>query len=683
MNNRLIKTISLASLLHDIPTLLKETSVEQNIFFKGLSYWFQDAFISEFLENSFFRTIKSGNDVNEMRLISEIICEAENLSLGTAVVLPGSLSPVKSFFSCFDTTDIAYSVPDCFFHANELSDDVLLDAKSSKKDILFAPSYQLTAFIDEFSELCRNTPSPRINMVLYLIEKYFWSITLAHHGNDFNYSVFDHAKQTCALAGALYIYLQENHREIFISKNLSIIQDKIHNPTAPYFLCLNLQVSSFESASYEITRYILRIAIHSVLALYELHTPSVFFQSELSAIVLLPNVAVQNIYTVLKKLNARLIDTPVMSAYYITWNTKELRGSDLCQHFSSNRSVVDVIKPEACGLESAFSLYENGILQKNYKKYFGPETCLSSEKNTHPEMNSSHGIQWCPLCSSESKDSLLPISITPDDSRFSLPAAQPGICYFDTPVQTVSELIPLLRQTDCVFSNTFFRTDTHSPKTAKAILKLLLPDPAQCFREYVNLSQLHNYYTITSYFLRYGLMKLIEINDTASCLRCANNELEFAFSPILSLSLFSELFRTINTLMPYQLLPVHLYIYTTESYSNMSAFISLAEHKSTVFVFDSALSFSQFEALCALNSDLNVLFNACTDYEKQDILSYCNRFIHTESYLLKIPDSIYAFTEKLFSCENPLLTARWFYYSIHFIHAEGDQSGEYKNAIQI
>lgn len=336
--------IAITGLLHDIPHILHQLDIAQDIDRLTPAVWADVKSLLTYTSKHHLQKDLDGKQLNDEHILAELIGEAENISLAKIIDSPGSVSPLKSIMYGLQVSH--EETADRFFHASELSDSVMLDLKRSKKEVYFAPSYLITAFFDDLEQVAAREGAAHIDTLYFMLRKYFWSFTLQHHGDDFMFSCFDHAKMTAALACCLYLYLQEHHKNIFISQNISIIRETIRDFTEPRFFFLKLSINYLQNnikPSHLLKqRVVLLKATRAILELYGLYECNVMYTSSCCSVILLPNLNRNRLHDLIRQINDRIF-TQFGFEHTISVSEEISRKSDFFSHVSSHRTVAQLL----------------------------------------------------------------------------------------------------------------------------------------------------------------------------------------------------------------------------------------------------------------------------------------------------------------------------------------------------
>lgn len=538
--NEIFNKFALTALLHDIPHVIKSLNLQndtENIF---CSNFFKDPLDFGFVFKKHTRKDLDNSHINEIRILAEIIAESENLSLAKNIDSKGELSPLKSIFSVMRDKTSNKTVHDKFFHASEMSDDILVGTKSSKKDLYFSPSYQTSSFLDELNSLLQKQPLSSVNTVCYLLKKYFWAITLSHHGDDFFFSLYDHLKMTCAISCCLYMFLEKNHKNILLSKNIDLVREKILDLSEPRFSLVKIELQTRnKSASTQkfLSKNILLWASHKVIEKYNLNITTLFYINDRYSILLLPNISPDLILQILNDLNIILFKNHDRS-FSLTYTETLLKGNDITDHFSSHQNISDILWNHVLPKQNLSQNFDNDFLNENFDDLFGPtkttlkkNICLSCKTDiTTPN------LPYCkkcnPLFNNEIKLFIKYQNKNTDQTDY-LPINEPkhdgknksGILYTFATSGKFLNKEAIDKNLDFGFFPDVYTPEDKKQNKIKLLLKTIAINPKEHIDSYNNISQLHSYMSLSDIIMQFGIAKIIKKQNNTDVLYSQNSEL--------------------------------------------------------------------------------------------------------------------------------------------------------------
>ncbi len=642
--NEIFNKFALTALLHDIPHVIKSLNLQndtENIF---CSNCFKDPLDFSFVFKKHTRKDLDNSNVTEIRILAEIIAESENLSLAKNIDSKGELSPLKSIFSSMREKISNRTVHDKFFHASEMSDDILLDTKSSKKDLYFSPSYQTSSFLDELNSLIQKQPVPSINSVYYLIKKYFWAITLSHHGDDFCFSLYDHLKMTCAISCCLYMFLEKNHKNILLSKNIDLVREKILDLSEPRYSLIKIELQTKDKSTFTqkfLSKSILLWASHKVIEKYNLNITTLFYINDKYSILLLPNISPNLILQTLNNLNKILFNNHDRS-FSLTYTTTLLKGNDITDHFSSHKNISDILWNHILPKQNLSQNPDNDFLNDHFDDLFGPmkatvknNICFSCKTDiTDTE------LPYCkkcnPLFNNEIK-LLFEYQNKNIDQTDYLPINQQkqqdvenktGILYTFTTSGKFLNKETINKNLDFGFFPDTYTSEDKKQNKIKLLLKTVATNPKEHIDSYNNISQLHSYMSLTDIIMQFGIAKIIIKQNNTDVLYSQNSEL------LISADIFS-LHSIVNSIHEslegyFQQCPtINLYarLITPDDSLTDLAKLDTKNRDDIFFLFNHGLTWNMALDLFKTSEKFLKTFNESPETTRKNIIKllHCNR----------------------------------------------------------
>lgn len=673
MADELLDVLAFTALLHDIPYIIEAGAPtgEKNI--PVCRSWITQKSIIDFVCRYHIQKDLDKLGIDEKRVIAELVSEAENMSLAKVIDNRGDVSPVKSIFSHLNGSGTGGSASETFFHANEFSDDVLLETKRAKKDLYFDPSYLVMSFLDELTGLfAQQSDAPSINSVYYLIKKYFWSVTLVHHGNDFCFSLFDHAKITSALACCLYLYLRETQKTVFVSRNINFIRGKMHDPTEPQFVFLKISFSheNYFTSPHEIVlrKSILLWAAHRLLTEFKLYESSIFHINHRYALILLPNLYRDTVINCMERINKTLFQYFRHSLLLAT-ESMHLKGNDVYAHFSSRNNFAGLLFDELVPAPHKKLALTRNLSQDTYADFFGPQKVQDSG-NDSPDLSVVHSPLWTtsmtgdslnwglfiPRTSGPATDTALPRFFTIEELSS---LDNPGIVYLYTMQKGELRNTLAQKKIETGFLLDYCAFSESRPAGPYVTLKLILKNPVKSLHTYPDMSQIHSYLSMTEILLNRGLAKILRTQSDITVLSINNTEIIFSFNPDTIQSAFEKICEFVTKQfgsIPY--IKVYLQFHTGSSHGHFIKY-TINTDENLVFIYDSVLNFEKAKELFEKTGHVVHFMENYSSLEKEESIQFLKRMVRDNLQ----HNGEYTHAQQLYqeinSFYNPNLISRW------------------------
>jgi len=638
MTFKFIQQISYLSLIHDIYYIVNsiDLNYDKNIFFNTTS--FNNVKNFDIILKNLTKNKLDSLPLNETRIIGELIFEAEKISLASEINATGELSPLKSIFNLSESHDY-------FFNASEISDNILLGTKKSKKDLYFTPSYLISSFIDEFQTLAEKSTDLPINTLYFLIKKYFWSISLTHHGEDFSYSVSSHAKMTCAIACALYQYLSKHHNNIFISQNINVIREILQNPTEPRFLFVKLACENKNDYKNIFSKHLLLWASHIIIRKFNLFTPSIFQATNDYSILILPNIDKNKLIKIISDLNNHIF-TEISEHVHLSALFFDARKNDICPHFSSSRKTSSFIFND---IINSTPKTDTSFLDSHYDHFFTPQPQKKPEeqKNFKPEKNT--------------KRFTIPLSTEPIKTFYYSDSDQnktsdTGFEYFFTPGLTSTELE--------ISNNGYLLDSIYGNETElypEITISLTVCNPEPSLPYYPNISLINTLFDLTELITQMGIKNILKKSD-CTILKASNNAISFCANPLYLKKILNEIYDYYSSIIgscKYVSLSARI---KTEPYEN-NEYVKLntMSKKKLIFIFNNFLKWDEVFELFDQAKFLSNFYQRCNNTEKQSFINFVkntlkNKFFNVSQLLNSIDDK--DAYEYFINVNNPFLLTK-------------------------
>lgn len=213
-----IKTrILLASFFHDIGKFQQRgIALEKRLkhqeyssaFVNGL---FNDQMINTMVRNHHVEDIRSTNLTNEKRILSELVCEADNLA--SAERKPDlSVKSQQPLESIFTKVDFGKNDRITFFQniSNIIFDSYEFPVKKETirtEDLLS----RYAGWWNEYFEEIKNANPKEIETLINISKKYLWCIPSSSYKTRSDVSLFEHSKITAAIAICMYNFLKQKY----------------------------------------------------------------------------------------------------------------------------------------------------------------------------------------------------------------------------------------------------------------------------------------------------------------------------------------------------------------------------------------------------------------------------------------------------------------------------------------
>ena len=606
MSTETIQQISYLSLIHDIYYIVNsiDLNYDKNIFFNTTC--FDDVKKFDFLLKIFTKKNLDNLPLNEARIIGELISEAEQISLACDITEKGELSPLKSIFSLSAGHDY-------FFNASEISENILLGTKKSKKDLYFAPSYLVSSFIDEFEALSKSTAF-QINTLYFLIKKYFWSISLAHHGEDFSFSVYTHAKMTCAIACALYQYLNEHHNNIFISQNINMIRETLQNPTEPRFLFLKLSCEQKTNVKKISIRHLLLWASHIIINRFHLYTPSIFHVTEEYSILILPNTNNKQLTDIITEIKDYIF-TELSPDIHFSTSSFTLRKNDISPHFSSSHKISSLIFDN---IITTVPTTDTLFFEKNYDYYFTPQTPYDNKKDMAIKLPEK--INFLNIPTSTEKISMLNYDEIKQDKN-----STGNFRYlFNTDFS-------LAKYNNCGFLlDTICNNETES--LPKITINIAVSNPESNLPYYPSISLIGTLFDLTELITQLGIKNILKKSDSRIS-KSSGNTISFSADPLSLRKILNEIYHYyISIIGNCDTVSISAYIQTEPFEKNNYVKLDIQEKQNLVFIFDNFLEWDQIFELFEQAEFLTNFYETCDNEEKKAFIAFLKNTIKTKYF---------------------------------------------------
>lgn len=609
--NEILTDIALISLLHDIPHIIQQAQIpappEKNIIF--YDRWTNRPDFYDFIFKYHTHKDLDNHDIDEKRIYAELIASSENLSLAKKIDCKGELSPLKSVYSVIKNKPALTSHIEAFFHASEMSDAILLDSQRSKKDLYFAPSYIISSFIEDINRLFSLSEFPKVNTLFYLIKKYFWSMALSHHGDDFCYSVFDHAKITCAIACSLYQYLRVNHKNVLISRNINFIREKMSDPVEPRMQLLKINLITDQpkpdsNAAKLIKRNILISVSHKILDAFQLFEPNIIYAGNEYSLVLLPNLNMDKIIRQIEDLNLILYEN-YRGLYQVSFNSQILKENDITAHFSSCRNLAGMLWNEILPSTDLNPPFAQGFHINEYDRFFGPYKTDCDKKSC-----SFCGILFenssdCPVCGKifsqkDVSESVLFIekkNCGNELFRF-IPCNElskidtDGTAYFLSGQGNFIKDSIFRQKIDSGFMPGKVLTETKFNHRIR--IKISARNPENHMNIYPSFSFIHSYLSMIEIFLPFYFEKLANTYNDIEILSSISSETVFTFDLSNLYLLIKNIFHDVeNFLRDCPTVSAYVFFETDDNLKNDIVKFDLRNKNNLFFIFDKSINWVQ------------------------------------------------------------------------------------------
>ncbi len=659
-----IESIALSALMHDIPHIMRQLEMENDITRLIPSSWKQVENLFSFLSNNHLQADLTNSALNESKIFTEIVSEAESISLAKTVDNNGIVSPLKSIFFGIHSSDD--NISDRFFHASELSEAVLLDTKRSKKDIYFAPSYLITSFLDDIERTANHTNRPCIDTLYYIIRKYFWAITLTHHGNEFMFSYFDHAKITAAVACCLFVYLQHQHKHIFISQNSRVVRDTIQDYSEPRFLLIKLSSSNLHNNINVLhnikKRSILMRACKNILALYGLYDFCILQATISSAIVITPNLDQDKLQSTLRDVNTEIFNRYGFESV-INYQCEPIRKSDIVPHFSSSCNAADLLFRNI-NLNQSCMKQDFKFCANHYDQLF--EAVKEDDNtNTNNQIDTNSYDHPALLFTDNPIDSDKPFF-----SRIDLKKKPTEIAdHHSTSYQlgTTGNFLSNINDFPATYDRAFWldsydmQDEIHYPLV---ILRLQTDNPAPYLPAYPDLSHLNTYFSLGEILLQTGIgLYLNKRPETTVYWGCAN---ELCFHATLEYipKTLKKIYDFISEHIPAQPATyLKVYLSFDKHFSYNLTRQPIPSHGHGLYMLDSHISFDQAFELFEKSNNLLELYESMQLEDRSGLVQYIQyirtyRAIPIDTSNIPMTNSG-DISDQFSSYFDPLLLANW------------------------
>ena len=632
------KQISYLSLLHDIYYIVNsmDLNYDKIIFFNPTFLKNEKNF--NFILKNLTKNKLETLPLNEPRILGELIIEAEKISLASEINGTGELSPLKSIFTQAQSHDY-------FFNASEISENILLGTKKSKKDLYFAPSYLVSSFMDEFKCLAEQSSDLSINTLYFLIKKYFWSISLAHHGDDFSFSIYSHAKMTCAIACALYQYLNEHHNNIFISQNITVIREILQNPTEPRFLFVKLTCENKKEYSHFSSKHLLLWASHIIINTFNLFVPSIFNVTNDYSVLILPNIDKNKLNKIITDLNNHIL-TETSEDIYLSASSFETRKNDIFPHFSSSRNASSFIFGD---IIRSTAKTDASYLNSHYDYFFTPQPAKKTEDQTCLKTQNNINSLMIPV--NTGKLELFNYREKKQDKKNEI-----GFEYFFNPG------ITLTQQKNSSIGYLLDSIDGNEADSYPKITIIInINNPESHLPYYPNLSILNTLFTLTELITQMGIKNILNQSKT-TFLNGFNNTISFHAKPLSLKKILREVYDYYHSVIgSCEYLSILAHIQTEPNENNEYIKLNIMNKENLVFVFNNFLKWEQVFEILDQAEFLSNFYEKCDNTVKKHFLNFIkstlkNKFFNVSHLLNSIDDKdIY---EYFVNVNNPFLLTK-------------------------
>jgi len=667
--NEMLKDIALVSLMHDIPHVIQQAQLSSRnaIFFEK---WTDKPDLHDFIFSNHLQKDLDNKTIDEKRIYAELIAAAENLSVAKIIESKGELSPLKSVYSVIKNKSALSPHMETFFHASEMSDAIILETERSKKDLYFAPSYLLTSFIEDTNKLLSNSKIPKINTLYHIIKKYLWSISLSHHGGDFCYSIFDHAKVTCAIACSLYLYLSINHKNVFISQNINFVREKINDPVEPRMILLKLNLlvndSKYDSNILNLAeKGILISACHKILDIFHLYEPNILYMGKDFSLILLPNLNTEKIAKLIEEINFRLFKN-YSGRFQISYKSQIVRDNDIIQHYSSSTNLSCMLWNDLFPEKYTNPLMPDDFYQNEYDNFFGPYK-TDADKKVCPDCGFfMEDISSCTICENTKKEkdtSSIALFInkkSDNNDLFKLIRIQEptrvdteGIMYF---FSTSGNFLKESCYREKIDTGFFPEKISFTQTDIRMRIRVFAKNLENHLNEYPNISIIHSYLSLIDIFLSFYFEKLCETYPGIVILRSTASEIIFScdifnISPVMK-QVFDDMK---NFLRDCPTVVTHIYFESDDIFKNDFIKFDLKNNENLFFLFDKSLPWAKATELL---EKANVLINypdIRNDFMFRDFLIN----ISEGNFLIQIE---HKYKNEILNFFDPQLLSKWILY---------------------
>ncbi|MDX9702756.1 MAG: hypothetical protein RBU23_06915 [Candidatus Auribacterota bacterium] len=663
-----LEKIAVSSLLHDVLHIMQQLDMENEIPRLIPSSWTELDSLLNFVSRTHLQSDLSTAAMNEERILSELISEAENISVAKTIDSKGTVSPMKSIFFGMHRPD--ENISDRFFHASELSDSILLELKRSKKEIFFSPSYLINSFLDDLEKSARHIQHACVDTLYYIIRKYFWSISLAHHGDEFMFSYFDHAKITAAFACCLYQYLQHHHKNIFISQNSRVVRDTIQDASETRYCILKLSINDLQvniNPIHKLTeRSITLSACKDILSLYGLYDFCILHSTTSTAVLLIPNLYQEKLQELLLRSNKRLLSEYGFE-FTLNHQLEPVRKSDVVKHFSSHRNTGDLFFRDI-DLDKPCTQSDFQFLKDNYDSIFEPvKTNEETSASQPPEIylkKCAHPALTFPIHNKTDETPLFCRWDIADKNFQKIFPDHPAITYQLTAAGNFMHNITTFpKKHERGFLLDTYNTEHTQLSYPIVILRLTAYNPTAHLPIYLDLSHLNAYLSLSEIILQAGIgLYLHKRPETTVYWACAN-ELCFHVPIEYIHKTLKKIFElATDQITDNRVISLNAFLLFDGSISYKTAKQPIPAHGNELNLFDTRISLEKAFALFEKGNELLELYDSAKPHIRKqfiDCIQYIKVYgtipVRTTNTAIGMDDV----SDYFLSYSDPLLLAYW------------------------